>query len=134
SPFEPMPPEHRALLQGIVDEFYAGFIEVVAECRPQISPADLEWIEDGRVITGRRAAQVGVVDRLGDLQVAFDAAKTRANVDRARLVKYHRPIEYVGSAYGSGPATGTQVNLLQLNLPGQDLDQPGFYYLWDPGN
>jgi protease-4 len=127
-----MPPEHRALLQGIVDEFYAGFIEVVAESRPGISPADLEWIEDGRVITGRRAAQVGVVDRLGDLQVAFDAAKTRANVDRARLVKYHRPIEYVGSAYSSGPAAGTQVNLLQMNLAGMDLDQPGFYYLWDP--
>jgi hypothetical protein len=53
---------------------------------------------------------------------------------RSSRRKYHRPIEYVGSAYGSGPATGTQVNLLQLNLPGQDLDQPGFYYLWDPGN
>jgi protease-4 len=132
TPFEPMPPEHRALLQGLVDEFYDSFIEVVTESRPQISPADLEWIEDGRVITGRRAAQVGVVDRLGDLRVAFDAAKTRADVDRARLVKYHRPIEYVGSAYGSGPAAGTQVNLLQLNLGGRDPEQPGFYYLWDP--
>jgi protease-4 len=132
TPFEPMPPEHRALLQGLVDEFYDGFIEVVTDSRPGISPADLEWIEDGRVITGRRAAEVGVVDRIGDLQVAFDATKTRAGVDRARLVKYHRPIEYVGSAYGSGPSAGTQVNLLQLNLAGLDLDQPGFYYLWDP--
>ncbi|MHC4127964.1 MAG: signal peptide peptidase SppA [Planctomycetota bacterium] len=132
SPFEPMPPEHRALLQGLVDEFYDGFIEVVTERRPQLSSADLEWIEDGRVITGRRAVEVGAVDRLGDLQVAFDAAKAKAGVARARLVKYHRPLEYVGSAYGTGPATGTQVNLLQLNLAGLDLDQPGFYYLWDP--
>ena len=30
------------------------------------------------------------------------------------------------------PAAGTQVNLLQLNLAGLGLDQPGFYYLWDP--
>jgi protease-4 len=132
SPFEPMPPEHRALLQGLVDEFYDGFIEVVVESRPQLSSADLEWIEDGRVITGRRAAEVGAVDRLGDLQVAFDAAKARAGVARARLVKYHRPLDYVGSAYGTAPAAGTQVNLLQLNLAGLDLDQPGFYYLWDP--
>ena len=51
---------------------------------------------------------------------------------KARLVKYHRPIEYVGSAYSTAPAAGTQVNLLQLNLAGLDLDQPGFYYLWDP--
>jgi protease-4 len=132
SPFEPMPPEHRALLQGLVDEFYDGFMEVVVERRPQLSAEDLKWIADGRVITGRRAAEVGVVDRLGDLQVAFDRAKARAGVARARLVKYHRPLEYVGSAYGTGPAAGTQVNLLQLNLAGLDLDQPGFYYLWDP--
>jgi protease-4 len=132
SPFEPMPPEHRALLQGLVDEFYDGFIEVVVQSRPQLSSADREWIEDGRVITGRRAVEVGVVDRLGDLQVAFEAAKARAGVVRARLVKYHRPLEYVGSAYGTAPAAGTQVNLLQLNLGSLDLDQPGFYYLWDP--
>jgi protease-4 len=132
SPFEPMPPEHRALLQGLVDEFYDGFIEVVTERRPRLSSADLEWIEDGRVITGRRAVEVGAVDRLGDLQVAFEAAKARAGVARARLVKYHRPLEYVGSAYGTGPAAGTQVNLLQMNLAGLDLDRPGFYYLWDP--
>jgi protease-4 len=132
SPFEPMPPEHRALLQGLVDEFYDGFVEVVAECRPQLSSEDLRWIEDGQVITGRRAAQVGAVDLLGDLQVAFDRVKARAGVDRARLIKYHRPLEYVGSAYGTGPTPGTQVNLLQLNLAGMGLDQPGFYYLWDP--
>jgi protease-4 len=132
SPFEPMPPEHRALLQGLVDEFYDGFIEVVVQSRPQLSSADREWIEDGRVITGRRAVEVGVVDRLGDLQVAFEAAKARAGVVRARLVKYHRPLEYVGSAYGTAPAAGTQVNLLQLNLGSLDFDQPGFYYLWDP--
>ncbi|MHC4219164.1 MAG: signal peptide peptidase SppA [Planctomycetota bacterium] len=132
SPFEPMPPEHRALLQGLVDEFYEGFVDVVVDRRPQLKTADLEWITDGRVVTGRRAAEVGVVDRLGDLQVAFDSTKGRADVVRARLVKYHRPLEYVGSAYGSAPSSGTQVNLLQLNLAGLENDQPGFYYLWDP--
>ena len=31
SPFEPMPPEHRALLQGLVDEFYDNFVAIVTE-------------------------------------------------------------------------------------------------------
>jgi protease-4 len=133
SPFQPMPPEHRALLQGLVDEFYGNFLEVVVASRPQLSADDLEWITDGRVITGKKAAEVGVVDRLGDLQVAFEAAKTRAGVARGRLVKYHRPMEHVGSAYGQAPAAGGgQVNLLQLNVAGAPADQPGFYYLWDP--
>ncbi len=135
SPFEPMPAEHRALLQGLVDEFYDGFVSVVVERRPDLSPDDLQWITDGRVVTGRKAAEVGLIDRVGDLRDAFQAAKDRAGVAKAKLVKYHRPLEHVGSAYAqtSVPAAGTQVNLLQLNMAEMPFDQPGFYYLWDPG-
>ena len=130
SPFESMPPEHRALLQGLVDEFYDNFLAVVIENRSGLSEEDLKWITDGRVISGRRAAEVGVVDRLGDLRDAFGAAKKRAGVEAAQLVKYHRPLEHVGSAYARA-APGAEVNFLQLNLAGP-VDQPGFYYLWDP--
>ncbi len=133
SPFEPMPPEHRALLQGLVDEFYANFVAIVTENRPNLSIADLEWITDGRVVTGKRAAEVGLVDSTGDLRDAFAAAKKRANLTAAKLVKYHRPLEYVGSAYAQPPTTNPQVNLLQLNVGAGPLsDQSGFYYLWDP--
>ena len=133
SPFEPMPPEHRALLQGLVDEFYDNFVAIVTESRPNLSPADLEWITDGRVVTGRRAAEVGLIDSTGDLRDAFEAAKRRAGLTAAKLVKYHRPLEYVGSAYARSPAANPQINLLQLNLNAVPLlEQGGFYYLWDP--
>jgi protease-4 len=134
SPFEPMPAEHRALLQGIVDEFYDGFRSVVVESRPGVSPADLDWITDGRVVTGRRAAEIGLVDATGDLRDAFSSAKSMAQIPRARLVKYHRPIEFVGSTYAVAPdQPAAQVNLVQLNLDaGGWRDRPGFYYLWDP--
>ena len=133
SPFEPMPPEHRALLQGLVDEFYANFIAIVTDSRPNLSIADLEWITDGRVVTGKRAAEVGLIDSTGDLRDAFAAAKKRANLTAAKLVKYHRPLEYVGSAYARPPATNPRVNMLQLNVnAGPLFDQSGFYYLWDP--
>ena len=133
SPFEPMPAEHRALLQGLVDEFYANFVAIVTESRPNLSPADLKWITDGRVVTGRRAAEVGLIDSTGDLRDAFEAAKRRAGLTAAKLVKYHRPLEYVGSAYARSPAANPQINMLQLNLnAGPLLEQSGFYYLWDP--
>ncbi len=133
SPFEPMPAEHRALLQGLVDEFYDSFVAIVSESRPNLSPADLKWITDGRVVTGSRAAEVGLIDSTGDLRDAFDAAKRRAGLTAARLVKYHRPLEYVGSAYARPPGTNPQINMLQLNLnAGPLLEQSGFYYLWDP--
>jgi protease-4 len=133
SPFAPMPPEHRALLQQLVDEFHGGFRDVVVRARPALPAEDLQWIADGRVLTGRRAAEVGLVDRLGSMPEAFEAARTRAGLSRARLVKYHRPLEYVGSPYASAtPAGPTEINLLQVNLVDTLLDMPGFYYLWVP--
>ena len=134
SPFEPMPAEHRALLQGLVDEFYDDFVAVVVESRPGLRQESLAWITDGRVVTGRKAAEVGLVDRLGDLRDAFGRAKQLCGVTKARLVKYHRPLEHVGSPYAVAPAAvpGTQLNLLQLNLSGHRFEHPGFYYLWDP--
>ena len=132
SPFEPMPAEQRELFQNVVDEFYANFLGVVTTNRTALSEADLGWITDGRIITGARAAEVGVVDRTGDLADAFESCKSRAGVMTARLVKYHRPLEFVGSAYADTPAPGTEINLMQLNVPGWPDTTAGFYYLWDP--
>lgn len=137
SPFEPMPAEHRALLQGLVDEFYRNFVEVVRNSRPKLVEADIKSITDGRVVSGRRALEVGLVDRLGFLPDAFEAAKGAAGIARARLVKYHRPLEYVGSAYAQAPpsepgAGAGEINILQLNVEGYPGSEPGFYYLWDP--
>ncbi len=140
SPFEPMTAEHRALLQGIVNDFYANFIDVVKDGRAgRLDEGDIDRITDGRVITGVRAAEAGLVDAVGDLRDAFALAKTRAGLDRAQLVRYHRPIEYVGSAYAQTPAAGGP--LVQLNVgaaPGgggsgaPGGDPAAFYYLWDP--
>lgn len=136
SPFEPMPKEHRELLQGLVNEFYDNFKSIVAANRPGLKQENMNWITDGRVVTGRRAAEVGLVDRTGDLRDAFASAKSRAKITSARLVKYHRPLEHVASPYALAPDTGgsgSQINLLQLNLDRAGMfEQPGFYYLWDP--
>lgn len=133
SPFEPMTDEHRALLQGLVDEFYGRFRSIVENARAEVSGADLAWVTDGRVVTGVRAAEIGLVDRTGDLHDAFERAKEMAQIPTARLVKYHRPLDFVGSAYSAAPMPRTQVNLMQLNLDGGPLlDGVGLYYLWDP--
>ncbi|MCZ6835867.1 MAG: signal peptide peptidase SppA [Planctomycetota bacterium] len=139
NPFEPMSDDHRAMLQGIVLEMYTSFKNVVIENRPQIDEAILDEITDGRVVTGVTAVELGVVDSLGDIRDAFKAAKKRAGLDRATLVKYHRPTEYVGGPYAKGPdapgmagQTTTQVNLLQLNFASDVMSRAQFHYLWDP--
>lgn len=133
SPFEPMQAEHRALLQGIVDEFYGNFRSLVLASRPGIAPEHVDTVTDGRVLTGRRAHELGLVDRLGHLPEAFTAAKQRAGLEKARLVKYHRPLEYVGSPYAAAPTPSPRASLVDVDV---DLDlgdlEPGFYYLWVP--
>ncbi|MFI4861961.1 MAG: signal peptide peptidase SppA [Phycisphaerales bacterium JB063] len=140
SPFGEMTEEHRAVLQGLVDEFYTRFTQVVRESRPSIPADRFDEVTDGRVVSGDRALEVGLVDHLGDLDDAFGRAKALAGIDDANLVVFHRALDYVGSPYASTPgglpqAGGSQINLLQLNLDGTlgGLASPsGFYYLWRP--
>ncbi len=135
SPFEPFQPEHRDIFQGLVDEFFNGFVTVVLRAR-ELSEDALEEVLDGRVVTGRRAHQLGLVDHVGDLHDAFRRAKEFAGLEGAVLVKYHRPLQHVGSAYAQSQpfaAAHSQINLLQVNMAGSAmLDAPAFYYLWDP--
>lgn len=136
SPFEPAAEEHRVILQAMVDEFYAQFRAVVLERRPGLSADQIARVTDGRVVTGRDAAAIGLVDATGDLHDAFETARELAGLQRARLVKYHRPVTHVASPYAHAPAagTGTQVNLVQVHLPGAGEmgETTWFYYLWDP--
>lgn len=138
SPLSPMSAGHRAVLQSMVDAFYDDFTSVVRDARPGISDEHFEEVTDGRIVSGRRAQAVGLVDTLGDLDDAFDQAKRLARIENAALIRYHRPLEYVGSPHAAapqGPATPTQINLLNLDASGLlgGPPTPGFYYLWLPG-
>lgn len=140
SPLSAMTDGHRAVFKEMVDTFYADFKGIVRKARPNISEADFKEVTDGRVVTGRRALEVGLVDQLGDLNDGFAKAKDLAGIKDASLIRYHRPLSYVGSPYASAedrqPKSGsTQVNLFQLNL-GDALGESassGFYYVWMPG-
>jgi len=138
NPFEPPVEEHYALLQGLVDEFYQGFREQVVTNRPMFDEGAHADLLDGRVITGARAEEVGLVDSTGGLRDAFARAKSLANVPTARLVVYHPGGVAPRSAYAladppeprAEPAPPA-INLLNIDLRGAPLT-PGFYYLWSP--
>ncbi len=150
SPFEAAQAEHRKLFQEMVDEFYQRFVAVVVENRPALSAENLPAATDGRVVTGIQAAEIGLVDQTGYLIDAFKAAKLKANLKQAKLVTYHRPGEFVATAYSTAyvqtdqnpesnqhNTTGLNLNFLQLNaFNGTNgwTPQPGpmAYYLWSP--
>jgi protease IV len=71
SPFTPTDPAGRALAEEMVKESRDWFVALVAERRPGVN-AVLEEIKTGRIYTGRQAAQIGLVDKIGDEDVARD--------------------------------------------------------------
>ena len=64
-----MTPEERAILQALLDDMYDQFVTAVAEGR-RLDRAKVLELADGRIYTGRRAKELGLVDSLGGLEDA----------------------------------------------------------------
>jgi len=143
NPFEPPVEEHYILMQGIVDEQYHAFRDLVAHRRPgaAANAAAFAELTDGRVVTGRDALRSGLVDSLGTVRDAFAQAKDLAGVTSAVLIKYHPESSTPPrSPYAAGAGAPTPENAnpaislgagpIQVEARGIDVLGPGFYYLW----
>jgi len=67
------------LLQQRTDKMYEGFLGRVAEGR-NMTRDEVHEIAQGRVWTGEKALEIGLVDRLGDLDHAIETAARMANL------------------------------------------------------
>ncbi len=131
SPLKPLDEEDLAILQGIVNEYYEGFLRVVKSARPKLDEQRIRELADGRIYTGRQAKANGLVDDLGDVDAAVDLAKQRCGSERVKVVMYHRPWGYKATVHALADAPGPQVNLVNVNVPDVlDLARPRFMYLW----
>lgn len=61
---EPMSDEVRASLQALVDDSFNWFVDIVAE-RRDLSRTATMALSDGRIINGRVALNVGLIDEIG---------------------------------------------------------------------
>jgi len=64
SPFRQMSSQERALLQSTIDDVHLQFMEAVSEGR-SIPLDSVKLFADGRVLSGRQAYRLKLVDRLG---------------------------------------------------------------------
>jgi protease-4 len=72
--YRPYTPEERRFLAEKIGEFYNLFLARVAQGRRR-TPAEIDAVGEGRVWSGSRAREVGLVDHLGGLMVALDRAR-----------------------------------------------------------
>jgi protease-4 len=72
--YRPMTDEEKALLQGIITEINDDFKGTVIEARtgkPRFSASSIQEISDARIMTGKHAYELGLVDELGSKQDAM---------------------------------------------------------------
>lgn len=83
----PLTAEERDIIQREVDKVYATFTKVVADGR-KLSVADVDSIGQGRVWTGAQGVNNKLVDRLGSLNAAIQAAAKKANLSKYKVSQY----------------------------------------------
>ena len=101
---EEISPEERAMVQKLIDETYGKFKQVVAEGRKKARQENKEvralaanWQEyaDGRVLSGKEAKDIGLVDELGDFDDAVSRAEELAGVSgTATLIEYRQRLDF----------------------------------------
>ena len=87
SPTREMTAAEREILQDLIDDVHSQFVESVADGR-NMEEAVVRSIADGRVFSGRRAMEIGLVDGMGNLEVAIQRAAELAGVDGEPSVVY----------------------------------------------
>lgn len=101
-------PEERQILANMIDESFTRFKTVITEGRGEAALKNQQenntdgrelapnWKDfaDGRILSGHEALNLGLVDELGNFDVAVERAMILAQVDDANLVTYEAPPGY----------------------------------------
>ena len=83
----PFNADERAIMQNYINKGYATFIQRCADGR-QMPTTDIEAVAQGRVWTGEMALDLGLVDLLGDIELAKEIAAEKAGIESYTLISY----------------------------------------------
>jgi len=93
------------MVKDLINETFDKFKSVVSEGRKQSNkknqqekdaqPLASNWASyaDGRILSGKEAHQLGLVDELGNFEVAVKRARKLAKIDNANLIKYQQTFD-----------------------------------------
>lgn len=87
NPTREMRTAERAIIQDFIEEGYDQFIEVVSQGRG-MSEEEVRLIAEGRVYSGARAFELGLVDVIGGLDRSIEIAAEMAEAEEYRIIAY----------------------------------------------
>lgn len=131
-----MTDEERAIFQGLVDESFARFKEIIRQGRPKFhQDAELlDKLATGQIFTAQQAKQTGLVDEIGFLEDAVDRAIELAGLkgreDEVQVVRYRKQPTVFDVLLGASAQAKPRASLEML----VEMTTPRAYYLctWLP--
>jgi protease IV len=100
TPYRPLDDKEKKLVQSGIENTYAQFKQRVADGRKK-DTAYIETIAQGRVWTGLRAKEIGLIDRFGGIQDAVDCAARLAKLADYRVKEYPEPKSFFDRILGT---------------------------------
>ncbi len=133
TPVKPLPPESKAILQKIADEFGARLQQTITQTRQPHNIKDADLF-DGRIFSASQALEIGLVDDIGYLDDSIAVAEQLAGVEgRTSVVMYRRDTDRALTPYDITPNLPVLNSIMPLSIPGMDRSQlPTYLYMWQP--
>ncbi len=81
SPFKDLTKEEKEYLKKLITDSYEQFIDAILKYRKdRITEEELRKVADGRVMTGLKAKEIGLVDEIGNIKDAIEKASELAGI------------------------------------------------------
>jgi len=113
SPERAMTDQERAIVQAMVDDLYEQFVAVVADGR-KMEPTRVRQLADGRIYTGRQAHKLGLVDEMGSMEEAVQAAAKMAGISGKPILREYRRTGLWEAFFGQSSQSVVETLLRQL--------------------
>ena len=88
----PMPDYVTNSIQASIDNTYKKFVTKVAENR-KLSYKEILSVAGGRIWSGEKALQLGLVDKIGDLNDAIESAANIAGINDFKTISYSKEMD-----------------------------------------
>jgi protease-4 len=116
SPFESLSDGFRKSTRQSIEHVYETFKKRVSEGRG-LSLSAVEEIAQGRVWTGVQAKENGLIDELGGLNQAIEAAAELADIDSYNITSYPKVETDIDDIFGLINPLGSVKNKIKSSLP-----------------
>ena len=117
--YRKMTEEEKKILSVIVQDIFLDFKSEIEKRRKNLNRATFEQILDARILSGKQAKEIGLVDELGTREVAIKSLASLANVSETLpIVEYgKRETNLLSLLFSAFLPTKTEANLKMQMSP-----------------